>query len=226
MDLSGDDCRDLLVTVSQARREAALAEERNPGDKSVVKRRQQPTGGYAFASDPLQLSPGNGVSDPFLHELGNQGAHLSPRLRVHVLPRRADEDVLEKLARAPSGPAVDMASESLLEGHSRSLEDLGVQVLRVIHNDDDGCPRRELPVRVSEDGDHVFDIGADGVARLTARGRTDLFLTAINESQEFVGVAVLLVIVDQPRIGRRRDDPAGLEREIDDASVFVEDDRL
>src|SRR5712691_8698167 len=106
MDFSGDDCRDLLVKVAKARREAPLAKQRDPGDERVVKGRQEPGQGYAFACDPLQLCWGNRVGDPLLHEPGDQGSNLSPCLRVHLLPRRADEHVLEKLASAPPGPAV------------------------------------------------------------------------------------------------------------------------
>src|SRR5712691_9181031 len=79
MDFSGDDCRDLLVKVAKARREAPLAKQRDPGDERVVKGRQEPGQRYAFACDPLQLCWGNRVGDPLLHEPGDQGSNLSPR---------------------------------------------------------------------------------------------------------------------------------------------------
>ena len=48
-----DDCRDLLVEVPQACREAPLAEKRDAGDESVMKRGEKPAGRDTFAGDPL-----------------------------------------------------------------------------------------------------------------------------------------------------------------------------
>src|SRR6266536_774283 len=111
-----------------------------------------------------------------------------------------DEYVLVKLARAAAGAPVDVARQTLLKGQRRPIEDLRIEILRVVHHDDHRCPSGKLPTSVGERRDHVLDVVADGGLRLTTRGRADLLLTAIFESEQLVGVTMLLVIVDQSRV--------------------------
>src|SRR5581483_7666217 len=134
-----------------------------------------------------------------------------------------DQDVLEELTRAPSRAAVDVARQALLEGQARPREDLRVQASRVVDDDDHRRPRGELPAGVGERRDHVFDIGSHGGVGPTTGGGTDLFLAPVVEVEQLVGVAVLLVVVDQAGVRRRRDDAGGSSWKIDLARVGVHD---
>src|SRR6266550_5375994 len=115
---------------------------------------------------------------------------------------RADEDILEELTRAAPCTPVDVAGQLLLEAETRLLEDLRVQLFRVVPDDDHRGARRELPVRVSEHGHHVVYVSADGLARMTARRRTDLFLPTILQTEQLVRIPVLLVVIDETGIWR------------------------
>ena len=61
-----------------------------------------------------------------------------------------DEDVLVVLARAPARSPVDVPAESLLELEAGALEDLGIQVAAVVHDDEHGRARRERGRRIRE----------------------------------------------------------------------------
>ena len=57
-------------------------------------------------------------------------------------------------------------------------------------------------MRVAENRDHVFDVGLNGLATLTANRRPDLFVAPIFQLEELIRIAVLFVIVDQARVRR------------------------
>src|SRR5437588_3796711 len=52
-------------------------------------------------------------------------------------------------------------------------------------------------------------------------GRSNLLFTAVLQSEELVRVAVLLVIIDQAGVRRRRDDAGRLQRQTSIASIAV-----
>src|SRR5439155_2365574 len=109
------------------------------------------------------------------------------------------------LARATPGPAVDVAAQPLLEPQARTLEDLRVEVAPVVDDDDDRTSRRERGGGRAQRGDDAVCIRGDGGATGSTRGRTERELPPVVEPQQLVGVAVLLVVVDQAGVGRRRD---------------------
>ena len=72
----------------------------------------------------------------------------------------------------------------------------------------------------------ALDVVADRLRVDAALGRAHLELAAVVETQQLVGVAMLLVVVDQPRVRRRRDDAVERAAELELADVSVEHDRL
>ena len=87
-----------------------------------------------------------------------------------------------------------------------------------------GAPRRSAPRGVRERGRDPSVYAAS--ARACRRRGAELELAAVVEPEQLVGVAVLLVVVDQARVRRRRDDPVEARAVVDLARVAVDDARL
>src|SRR5687767_9765109 len=104
----------------------------------------------------------------------------------------------------------------------RAVEDFRVKDLRVIHDDDDRCAPRKLGAGVLEDADHCVDIAPDGDLRLSLGGRANLIHASILEPEELVRVSVLLVVVDETRVGRGGDDAGWLEGKLDEPRISME----
>src|SRR5579872_5761946 len=124
-----------------------------------------------------------------------------------------EQDVLEELPRPAARAAVDVAAEAAFQAESGLLEDLRVEVAAVVDDDQDGSAAAERLAGAGEDGGDALDVGRDrGLAR-AARGGAELELAQVVEVEQLVSRAVLLVVVDQPRIGRRG------EHGVEDAAV-------
>ena len=88
-----------------------------------------------------------------------------------------------------------------------ALEDLRVEVATVVDDDAHRAPRaRSDAPRVREHARDAVDILRDRRSARPARRPAELEVAALVEAEQLVGVAVLLVVVDQPRVRRRRDD--------------------
>ena len=85
------------------------------------------------------------------------------------------------------------------------LEDAAEEVARVVDHQHHRRARREEPARVCEHGRHVVDVGVDRGAAGAPPGRADLLGAALVEAEQLERVAVLLVVVDPARVGRRGD---------------------
>ena len=90
----------------------------------------------------------------------------------------------------------------MLEAQAGPLEDLRIEVAAVVDDDRD---RRAAAQRTADVGEHVDNplrVRTErGLARPCGRG-AHLELAPVVEAEELVGVPVLLVVVDQPRVGR------------------------
>src|SRR5438105_6704249 len=65
--------------------------------------------------------------------------------RPRYLTHSRDEDVLEELARAPAGTAVDVPAKPFLEIQAGARQDLRIEVAPVVHDDQH---RRAAPQRL------------------------------------------------------------------------------
>ena len=101
-------------------------------------------------------------------------------------------------------------------------EDAWVEMSRVVDDDHDRRFRLELSSRIREHRRHVPHVGGYGSASGAPRGRSDLVNAPVLEVQELVGVPVLLVVVDEAGVRRRRDDAVRLTRQPDCPRVRVE----
>ena len=72
---------------------------------------------------------------------------------------------------APSRPAIDVAGEALLELQAGRSQNLRVDLLRVVHDDDDSCSGPQLSGRVDEDRGHLRDVARQSCAGGAACGR-------------------------------------------------------
>ncbi len=124
---------------------------------------------------------------------------------------------LEVLARSPAGSPVDMALEAVDEPEPASPEDLGVQVATIVDDDASRARRARATLRRRR-STREMPATYSSIARpaRATRGRTELALAAVVEPEQLVRVAMLLVVVDQPRVRRRRDDRVErpLERDV------------
>src|SRR4051812_4847699 len=116
-----------------------------------------------------------------------------------------DQNVLEVLARAAAGPTIDVTAQAMLQREPRALEDLGIELAAVV---DDDQHRRAVDAGgrgVGERSRDALGVRGERRARCPRSGGAELELTAVVERQQLVGVAVLLVVVDQARVRRRGD---------------------
>src|SRR5262245_23526349 len=73
-----------------------------------------------------------------------------------------DQNRLEVLPRAPAGPAVHVALESIREPQTAAAEDLRIEVAAIV-DDDEHRRARDQPFRASpEHGRHAGHVGVDG----------------------------------------------------------------
>src|SRR5207253_9330686 len=95
-----------------------------------------------------------------------------------------------------------MPAIALLETQPRELQDLRVELAPVVDHDHD---RRTTPQRVTHVRKHGGNPLHIGTQRCPARPLPELERPAVLEPEQLVGVAVLLVVVDQARIRRGGD---------------------
>ena len=137
-------------------------------------------------------------------------------------PLPGDQHVLEELACPPAGTAVHVASIALFEPQSGPLQDRRVELAPVVDHDHDRRSRLQSPPHVRKHGGDPVAIGRE---RLAARALAELELAELLQSEQLVGVAMLLVIVDQARVGRRGEHPVEAGAEVELARVAVQDFR-
>ena len=112
------------------------------------------------------------------------------------------EDVLEELAGAATGAAIDVPAQPLVEAQAGPVEDLGIERPPIVDDDHD---RRARPQRGSHVRQHVHDpvqVRRERRAARAARSGAQLELAPVVEAQQLVRIPVLLVVVDEARVGR------------------------
>ena len=133
----------------------------------------------------------------------------------------ANEDRLEVLARAPAGAAVDVPLEPVVQAQAGAPQDLRIEVAAVVDDDAHRGLGRQVLSCVREHGGDAVDVGLDRLPADTPCRPSELALPALVQAEQLVGVAVLLVVVDQARIRRRGDDAVERATEIELARVAV-----
>src|SRR6476620_8103394 len=123
--------------------------------------------------------------------------------RTAGLRSPGDQNVFEVLARPPAGAAVDVAAEPFLELKTGSREDLRIPVAAVVDDDEDRGSLPELRRRPREYRGDAVAVRLQRRQRRPRGRRADLPLAPVVEREQLVRIAVLLVVVDQPRIRRR-----------------------
>src|SRR5207244_12333452 len=125
------------------------------GTRRVVP--QEPNGGFAL--DPTTIAI---LRRPWLRWQRadhRTAASITARSVERRLDSATDEDVLEELAGPPPGTAVDVPRYSIVEDETRVLEDRGIQVLRVVDDDEHPGIAWQLRSRVVEHAAHRVDVG-------------------------------------------------------------------
>ena len=116
-----------------------------------------------------------------------------------------------------------MALEPLDEAETAPLEDLRVELPPVVHDDDHRRVRAQARSALRRSTRAIaVDVLVDRApARPASRG-AELALAPVVEAEELVRVAVLLVVVDETRVRRRREDAVEAPVERDVARVAVQ----
>ena len=149
-----------------------------------------------------------------------------PERTSGLLRPPADEHRLEVLPRTTPRPPVHMALEPILQAKLGAAQDLGEQVAPVVDDDAHRGAGRQVLAGVREDVGHPLDVRPDRLPADAPGGTAELGLAPLVEPEQLVGVAVLLVVVDQPRIGRGGDDGVERPTEVELAGVAVLDGRV
>src|SRR5262249_35036215 len=129
----------------------------------------------------------------------------SARARGAELARVRDEHVLVVLARPATRAAVHGPAPPLPEPQPSPPQAPRIEVAPVVDDNEHG---RFRPQRCGGALEYLGDpraIRLEGRERRSRLGRADLPLAPVVEAEELVRVAVLLVVVDQARIRRRRE---------------------
>src|SRR5262249_53124646 len=134
-----------------------------------------------------------------------------------------DEYGLEVLARPASRAPVHVTLETVLETQTGSAQDLRVEVAPVVDDDADGRPQVQRRSHVAKDGGDPIDVLGDRTPARAAGRATELSVSTLVQPEQLVRVPVLLVIVDQPRVGRRRDDAVVRTAQVEIACISVHD---
>jgi len=118
-----------FVQVAEAGGEAALVEKADIGDERVVKR----------CCESFELLLGwiwiGDIVEPVTHERTQELTNSFGRRGIHLCDPANDDALIELTSAAPCSP-VDVASQDVLEVKSGPTKDLGVEVPRVIDDDD------------------------------------------------------------------------------------------
>ena len=133
---------------------------------------------------------------------------------------------LEVLPRTAPRAAVHVALEPIFQVEPRAAQDVGEQVTPVVDDDAHRGARRQVAARVREDVGHSLDVCPDRIAADAPGGTAELGLAPLVEAKQLIGVAVLLVVVDQTRIRRRGDDGVERAAEVQLTRVAVLDGRV
>ena len=116
-----------------------------------------------------------------------------------------------------------MAGDYVLEREPRSGKDRRVQTPRVVHDDHDRRVPPKLTRRIREHRCHVGNVTGRRALARPGGSCSDLFVTTVAEAQKLIRVTVLLVVVDEARVRRRRDDSVGPPREPQRPGIVVKD---
>src|SRR5438128_1292353 len=99
-----------------------------------------------------------------------------------------------------------MAPEPCFQPQARAVENLRIEVATVVDDDQHRSPRTQRTARTGEHRRNAVAVrGERATARSPGRG-TQLEAAQILELEQLVRRSVLLVVVDQARVGRRGDD--------------------
>src|SRR6476661_198475 len=113
-----------------------------------------------------------------------------------------DQHVFEVLACASSGATVHMATQTLFETEAGPFEDLRIELAPIVDDDHDrGASPQDGP-GVQQHLDDPVRVSSQGSTRVAGGGCADLELASIVQPEQFVRVAMLLVVVDQARVRR------------------------
>ena len=135
------------------------------------------------------------------------------------------QNVFVILPGPAAGTAVYVAAVTLLELQPRRGKNIGVEAPPIVDDDQDRGAGLERRAQILEHRSDSLRVVRERCPRGAARGRPQLLLAQIVEPEQFVGVAVLLVVVDQARVGRRGDDAVEGGFQPDRARVSVQDVR-
>ena len=94
-----------------------------------------------------------------------------------------------------------MAFEPLVEAQPGPVEDLRIQPTTVVDDDADRRAAAQCRFRAREHGRDPGNVLLDRRLARTPSRCPELALTTVIEPEQLIGVAVLLVVVDQPWIG-------------------------
>src|SRR6266545_3252404 len=122
---------------------------------------------------------------------------------------------LNRDTRAAPGAAVHVADDAVLELEPRGREDAVVEPAPVVDDDHDLAAPPQRSPRARKHRSDVFAVALDAAA--------DLVRVPPFESQQLVGVRVLLVVVDEAWIRRRGQHEVDGSRRIELPSVAVQD---
>ena len=114
-----------------------------------------------------------------------------------------------------------MPLEPVVQAQARAPQDLRIEVAAVVDHDAHRGTGRQPLSRVREHGGDALDVRLDRLPADTPRRPPELALPTLVQAEQLVGVPVLLVVVDQPRIRRRGDDAVERAAEIELARVAV-----
>src|SRR5439155_9099868 len=110
-----------------------------------------------------------------------------------------------------------------VQTQARAVEDLRIQVTTIVDDDEERRTRAEKRPRALEHRSDPVRVGGERGAARACRGGAELALAPVVEAEELIGVAVLLVVVDQSRIRRRGDDGVEPPAQLDLERVAVHD---
>src|SRR5688572_28831125 len=159
----------------------------------------------------------------------DQGTHGSSLLWIAARRPRSDgptdEDRLEVLARSSPRSAVDVPLEPLIEAKPCTVQNFRIQPTPIVYNDADGGVWCKAPARVGENACDTVHVRADGLAADAVGRPAELVPSPLVHAEQLVRIAMLLVVVDQPRVRRRRDEGVERPAEVERARVSMQDRR-
>ena len=142
-------------------------------------------------------------------------------LRIPYPGHRGDQHGLEVLACAAARPPVYVPFQAILEPEPAPFEDVGIEPSSIVHDDEHGRSGRQGGRASAQNLRDPYAVLLDRRSACSARRRPELALAAIVKAEQLVGIAVLLVVVDEAGVRRRGEDGVVLPSERDVPCVAV-----